>query len=204
MSNGSVTVTIPANSQGAITCVSAASSLQKVTLTWESNSVVFLGTGQGQPMQADGNPVYMLQSNVNEYQILVSCEYSDSGNNGPFEASDMAAPTSRSEGLFAVYEASSTDSNNSQNGCSLTIAIASDALNSSPSDKRTLNLQIDSAGQLELHAKSYYNNPNWNGGDEHYITISKFDGMFGDARYSSTGWKLKEQGCWNQATLFGV
>ena len=58
---------------------------------------------------------------------------------------------------------------------------------------------------LNLHAKTYYNDPSMQGGDEHYID---FTGDFHDSAiiyptYSGTGFTLSTGSMWIQGTPFG-
>ena len=61
-------------------------------------------------------------------------------------------------------------------------------------------------GQLELHAKTYYNVPGVTTGDEHYVTIIDF---FGSGRshdkplYSGTSWRMGWGEATNSVSLIG-
>lgn len=59
--------------------------------------------------------------------------------------------------------------------------------------------------QLNLHAKTYYNDPSIHGGDEHYIDFSGdfHDGAILYPNYRGLGFELLTGSMWIQGTPFG-
>ncbi|NQV16632.1 hypothetical protein HQ531_14310 [bacterium] len=57
---------------------------------------------------------------------------------------------------------------------------------------------------LELHAKTYYDDPSIQGGDEHYIGVPKvsFDST-AKVSYSGTCWKMLQGSVYNQPSPLG-
>lgn len=207
MASNPVSISIPANTQGAITCLANAAYYQRVTLAWGNNSVVFGGTGEGQPMVTqDGQNTCLLAATDQEYQITATFEYSSNGPGGPFRMAHVHDPVISSKGIFTVIEVTSEDStDNDYNDSYLTFPLIT---TSQSGEQRAETAAPETAapgatGNLELHAKTYYNDPNVSGGDEHYITVPHFDGSTGSIEYSGTGWGPSKGGCYDNQTGLG-
>ncbi len=60
------------------------------------------------------------------------------------------------------------------------------------------------SGTLNLHAKTYYNDPHFGGaGDEEYVNVPAFSGEYGSVTGSSTSWTLIDGGVWDQQRPLG-
>lgn len=207
MPSNPIDISIPANSQGFINCVSNASYYQRVTLRWGDHTAIFEGTGEGQPMKlASGDAAYLLEPSPSPYRISIDFQYSTDGSHGPFRGARVSDPVTTGKGLFTVIEITSEDSSdNDKNDSYLTIALVSDDTPHArqPTPAPPAPAMTTTGSSLELHAKTYYDNPLVEGGDEHLLSIPPFDGQWGSLSYRSTGWSLDSYTVWDEQRPFG-
>lgn len=203
MTGNPIDVSIPANSQGSIQCLANAAFWQRVTLDWPGDMVFFQGTGEGEPMQTpDRQNAYLLRAESSAYRIRAMFEYSTGGPNGPFQLGRVLDPVVTDKGMFTIVQVTSEDSaDNDNNDSYLTIVHVSDRVPDEPPPETEPSPAVSgTSGQLELHAKTYYDNPYISGGDEHYIIIPpSYDTVW----YRGTGWSMLQGQCYNQTTPLG-
>jgi len=215
MPSNPVRIPIPAGSQGNINCVANASYYQRVTLSWPGDSCLFTGTGEGQPMKTpDGQTSVSIGPTGGGFELTATFEYSTSGPQGPFRLATASKPIVERKGLFTVIQVTSEDStDNDLNDSYLTIVMVSDSTsveqagqvdgdeNGMPATPVGADEQ---AGKLQMHAKTYYDDPALDGhGDEHYVDVPRFSTAMGDVEYRGTSWSKSRGQCWNQQTPFG-
>lgn len=208
MATNPVSVTIPKDAMVTLTAVANAGWYQRVTLTWPGNTVVFQGSGEGVAMtMPNGQDVMDVGPAVQPYQISALFEFSSSGPNGPFSRARVQNPVILSKGPFTINQITSEDSNdNDNNDTYLTIVAmnfggggqvvlpenASAIAAIATTDSAATPSAATDERYLEVHAKSYYNNPLVQGGDEHLFTVAQSAGASGNPGYSGQGWSLKE------------
>lgn len=208
MSSNPIQIPIEANSQGSINCIANAMYYQRVTLVWAGKSIVFEGSGEGQPMQtSDGENVYLLEEETDGYVISALFQYSVNGKNGPFYTAKICAPTILNKGIFTIIQVTSEDSQDNDNNDSyLTIAIAStdaipNKINTKSEELKDNKSAID--GLLNLHSKVYYNNPSYGGNGDEIIFNVEYDGIEGPVSILNTSWQRYKGTYYDQQTPFG-
>jgi len=124
MATNPVNLQIPANSQGVANCVANAAYFQRVTLTWDGNTAVFSGSGEGVAMTLpSGETTLQFTPDSAARTVSATFEYSSSGSGGPFSAAAVRDPVVTNKGGFNVIEVTSEDSTDNDNNDSyLTIA----------------------------------------------------------------------------------
>lgn len=171
------TASIPvlANSQVAVNCIAHAGFMQRVTLTGPGLSLVFQGQGEGVAMTlSNGETSYLIPQNASDYTIFANFEFSPIP---PYDnylpANAVGKPIVTGNPPFVTVAVTSEDSSdNDQNDSYLSLFIVTDSSGKTtssefrPSGEKTIDLS-----QAEMHCKTYYNAPNYAGGDEHYVTI---------------------------------
>jgi len=217
MATNPVNIHIGPNSQGFMNCVSNAAYFQRVNVSVFGTVVSFQGTGEGQAMTTgDGGTSYELPTRPEAYDITASFEFSTDGPQGHFQSSSVKDPIVTSQGGFTMTEITAEDSvDNDNNDSYLTVvvvsyvdhpaskvAVAAEGTSSGAVEQRRRE-HVESTSSLELHAKTYYDNPLVSGGDEHYVTIPSFSGSTGVVRYAGTSWSFVSGSCFDQQTPFG-
>ena len=197
--------TIAANSKGIINAVSNAAWYQRVSLTWGQNSAVLQGTGEGVAMKTpSGDTAINFPQSDQGYQLTALFEFSRSGPSGPFERARLQDPIVTQNGPFTITQFKSEDStDNDFNDTYLTVVAIGFATTPVVRSVDPPAAAHTADSQLELHAKTYYNNPLVQGGDEHYFVIPTFTGQFGRLIYNGMSWSGRNASCYNEATPFG-
>ncbi len=127
MADNPVQLSIPASSQGIINCLANAAYYQRVTLAWPGHTIVFAGSGEGQPMTTpDGSTTYAILPTPGAFQISATFEFSQTGPSGTFQKASVKDPVISDKAGFHVIEVTSEDSTDNDNNDSyLTIATVS-------------------------------------------------------------------------------
>lgn len=205
MPSNPVALTIPANAKGVITAVSNAGYYQRATAYWDQYSALLQGTGEGVAMTTPaGATTIAFPPSAQGYQLLVLFEFSSSGPSGPFAAARTQQPIVSQSGPFTITQVKSEDGgDNDFNDTYLTLVVISlnDAAAAQPVAAEVVAQTADA--QLELHAKTCYNDPSIQGCDEHSFIIPSFTGQFGTLSYNGQSWSGRNASCYNDATPFG-
>jgi hypothetical protein len=116
MASNPANLSIPAGSQGAITCLANAAYYQRVTLSWGSTTVIFSGTGEGIAMTTStGDQLFLIPPNKDALSISATFEYSTTGKNGTYGKASVNTPIISDKGGFHVIEVTSEDSTDNDN-----------------------------------------------------------------------------------------
>ena len=177
MSENPVQFIIPANSQGSISCMSNAAYMQRVTVTINDDIYIFIGTGEGEPMKLDSGDGIIIISPQNTFQTAsVLFEYSSSPPYTEFFQASMVKDESIVDKYpFTMINITSEDSGDNDNNDSYlsVFFLSADGPEENQRENQEEGIIKDygsSNGQLELHAKTYYNTPEPSG-FEHTILI---------------------------------
>lgn len=197
------TSTLP-NSLGNITCICWTTFHQRTTVEFAGESYVFNGKGIGALMTLkNGETSCQINSVPDPVKVVVKFEYSETGE-GPYKPASHITESFKDEhGFFVVYLGAASGQPDS-NGALLAITAVSVGATGSPVPRKTEEaVPLAPGDALVLHAKTYYNDPDIHGGDQHLVVIPKFAGPYGDLEYSSTSFDLVEGNVWNEGTPLG-
>ncbi len=179
-----IQTTIPNNYLGHITCVCNSNNYQKVTVTIDKKAHVFEGIGKGALMTLeDKQTSCRIETTRDAKHIETSFQYYLVDKSTFLNADQI----NEEKGVQGEFEITKLNANStSDEGVTLFITVTS-SKEITDRSKPNSNLKAKFAPEptgLSLHAKTYYNNPNIHGGDEHYIQIPKFEGRQGTLDYS--------------------
>lgn len=120
MATNPVSLAIPRDVSGYITCNAHAAYFQRVTISTDGGQVaVFSGTGEGVPMKtADGKSLVPIGPSRSAYTFSILFEFSTNGPAGPFKKAVVKDPIISHEGSVTMVSITSedgadTDSNDS-------------------------------------------------------------------------------------------
>lgn len=143
MSGNPVVISIPPCAQGAIDCCTNAAFHQRVTITGGGINVVFLGAGEGKPMQTvEGQYSFPICYDEQPRQLQVLYEYSVGGADGPYQLSKTSDTTVQKKDIFTIINSGSEDStDNDFNDACLTMVLVVDDLDnqSAVPEKKSLS-----------------------------------------------------------------
>ncbi|HEX8769294.1 MAG TPA: hypothetical protein VF711_00855 [Acidimicrobiales bacterium] len=209
MASNPVSLIVPSNAKVIINSVSNASWYQRVTLTWAGGTAVFQGTGEGTPMLTpDGKQAVELSPSPGGYQISAFFEFSRGGGpSGRFSPARVQNPIITNNPPFTIIQTTSEDGgDNDNNDTYLTVVAVSSSSEAmlEAAQAESEHQKLGDGQQLSLHAKTYYDNPLVQGGDEHYFIIPAFSGQFGQVSYQEGHvWSARNGSVYNQDTPFG-
>jgi len=124
MATNPISLVIPRDVSGYITCNAHAAYFQRVTISTDAGPVaVFSGTGEGVPMKtADGKSMVPIGPLRSSYTFNMLFEFSTNGPSGPFKKGLVANPIISHEGDSTIVSITSEDGADSDNNDSYLIA----------------------------------------------------------------------------------
>jgi hypothetical protein len=201
MASNPIVFLVAANSRSVLSATAHAAYYQRVTLTFSDTSVVLEGTGEGAAMRTpSGEEGIDLPPALAGYEITALFEFSTNGPNGQFQRARVQDPTTVKKSVFTITSITSEDGgDNDNNDTYLTVVSIDDA--TAPLGRASV--AESSSGQLELHAKTYYDNPFVDTGDEHSFIIPVFSGTFGTLFPHTMSWSANEGEVYNDKSPLG-
>lgn len=208
MATNPVSLSIPANGRGNISAVCNAAWYQRLTLTWAGGAAVFQGTGEGVAMTtAAGESAIPLPQAA---EVTAKFESSRPGSSGTLVLAAVQNPIVTTQGAFTLVQVKSEDStDNDFNDTFLTIVSVSfqsetvDVLSEGIAEATAADFLDPMADPpTELHAKTYYDNPSVQGGDEHYFKVPALQ-QHGSVGYQGMSWSMRESSFYDQGTPLG-
>lgn len=207
MATNPVSINIPKDAMVTLTAVANAGWYQRVTLTWPGNTVVFQGTGEGVAMTTpDGQDVRDVGPALQPYQISALFEFSQNGPSGPFSRARVQNPVILTKDPFKITQVTSEDgADNDNNDTYLTVVavnfgsgqvVLPETASAIAAIATTGSVVTPSAAAderyLEVHAKTYYNNPLVQGGDEQLFTVAQSAVASGRPGCHLQSWSVRE------------
>ncbi|KAK5953666.1 hypothetical protein OHC33_004933 [Knufia fluminis] len=221
MPSNPVTVTIPANCVGQIVAMTNAAWTQRATITIPgTQGGTFLGSGEGAPMPLT-NGRKSLPINTGSTATTCSIFFEFSSRPGTWNTARVSPPVITTGDKLTTIQIVSEDSADNDNndtilGISLFSTAASEIQDAQGEEAASANaIQVQASATtpetaqpekanlnalLDVHAKTYYNNPAVQGGVEHNISLD-----FDSARPGPAGRRVIPGTCrsmgWESSTV---